>query len=281
MRTRSSRPVAPCTGVTGFGSRSPPGSAATPRRRRTGSARITLHDERHGAGIFVVRLRTRNGVIPAKVNKLVLVEFDGPRDELEAKYGITLPPSLAVLSRRGEHVYIRAPDGTVPGKFEIADSGVSWSGDGVLISAGSLHESGHVYAFVDPDAPLLEPDQELYEELRRLARKGGNSGPRVVAPGEPIHSPGRRPLHLLDQPAAGPAGARRRGDPADGARCQRALRPTPERRRGPRPGGGRRPSRRTTACRGRRRDGGGRDVSRRGSGREGAINIVITRETWG
>ena len=40
---------------------------------------------------------------------------------------------------------MRAPDGCPPGKFEIADSGISWSGDGVLISAGSLHESGHVY----------------------------------------------------------------------------------------------------------------------------------------
>ena len=64
----------------------------------------------------------------------------------------------------------------------------------MLISAGSLHETGHVYRFVDPEAPLLEPGRELYEELRRLARQGGNSGPRVVAPGEPIRSPGRRPF---------------------------------------------------------------------------------------
>ena len=46
---------------------------------------LALADERHGAGVFAVRLRTRNGVIPAKANNLVLVEFDGPRDELEAK----------------------------------------------------------------------------------------------------------------------------------------------------------------------------------------------------
>ncbi len=118
-------------------------------------------------------------MIPAKVNELVLVEFDGPRGELEAKYGFALPPSLAVVSRRGEHVYMRAPDGCQPGKFEIAESGISWSGDGVLISAGSLHESGHVYRFVDPNAPLLEPGQEVYEELRRLARRSGKSGRRV------------------------------------------------------------------------------------------------------
>ena len=154
---------------------------------------LVLADERHGAAIFKGRLRTRNGVIPAKVNGLVLVEFDGPRGELEAKYGIALPPSLAVVSRRGEHVYMRAPDGCQPGKFEIAESGISWSGDGVLISAGSLHESGHVYTFVNPNAPLLEPGQELYEELRRLARQSGKSGAACRRPrGEPIRSPGRR-----------------------------------------------------------------------------------------
>ncbi len=40
VRTRSSRPVAPCVGVTGFESRSPPGWAATRSRRRTGSATL-------------------------------------------------------------------------------------------------------------------------------------------------------------------------------------------------------------------------------------------------
>ena len=175
-------------GATGFGSRSPRDSAATRSRRRTGSGRSRSADERHGAGIFVVRLRTRNGVIPAKENELVLVEFDGPRDELEAKYGFALPPSLAVVSRRGEHVYLRAPDGCPPGKFEIADSGVSWSGDGVLISAGSLHESGHIYRFVDPEAPLLEPTADLYRgsasdreagrQLRPAGRRPGRADPQ-------------------------------------------------------------------------------------------------------
>ena len=59
-------------------------------------------------------------------------------------------------SRRGEHVYTRAPDGFPAGKFEIAESGISWSGDGVLIGAGSWHESGHIYDFVDPDAELAD-----------------------------------------------------------------------------------------------------------------------------
>ena len=181
------------------------------------------------------------------------------RGELEAKLRDRAPAEPGgALAARGARLPAR-PDGCPPGKFEIADSGVSWSGDGVLISAGSLHESGHVYRFVDPEAPLLEPGRELYEELRRLARQGGNSGPRVVAPGEPIRSPGRRPFifSISLQPARQGLGVEEILPMA--LRRQRALRPAPERRRGARPGRGRGPlgreaGRRTTRPRRRPRE---------------------------
>jgi hypothetical protein len=123
----------------------------------------------HAAGFYVERARTRNPIHPVRASDLVGVEIDGDEAELRAKHGLPeFPETVRVLSRRGAHVYLRPPEGRSPMKVEIAERKVTRSEDGVLIGAGSLHPSGHVYCY-NGRAEIAVCPVELYEALVRRA----------------------------------------------------------------------------------------------------------------
>jgi hypothetical protein len=105
-----------------------------------------LPDEEYAAGLFVERCRTRNPVVVASRSGLVLVEVDGALELLE-RFGIVLPETICVRSRRGWHFWFRPPEGRGPVKVQVSVDGVDVSSDGYLVMPPALHPSGHVYAY--------------------------------------------------------------------------------------------------------------------------------------
>jgi hypothetical protein len=152
-------------------------------------------DPENGAAIYVGRCRTRNPIHPVGVSNIFGIEFDGDEDELRAKFEIPeLPETVRVVSRRGRHHYYRPPAGRQPLKLEIAEEKVTCWDDGVLIGAGALHRSGHVYDYDgDGSREIADAPLELYEHLVRLAAETTTRFHEGLKADGPIREPGRRP----------------------------------------------------------------------------------------
>jgi hypothetical protein len=149
-------------------------------------------DPENAAAIYVGRCRTRNPIHPVSLSNVFGIDFDGPVDELRAKYEIPeLPDTVRVVTRRGEHVYLRPPEGRLSIKVEISEEKVTASEDGVLIGAGSLHRSGHVYEYESHRVIAVAP-LELYEHLVRLAAETATRFHVGLKADGPIKEPGRR-----------------------------------------------------------------------------------------
>jgi AAA domain len=99
------------------------------------------------AGFFKERARKRSPAVTAVASGFDLFEYDGDRDELDRKHGISrLPETLGWQSRRGPHRVFRTPPGEAPVKIQIDDNGVTVSSDGYLIAAPAWRaEHGVVY----------------------------------------------------------------------------------------------------------------------------------------
>ena len=80
-----------------------------------------LPGARGGRRLLHKKLATRNPVVPAVVNKLVLFDGDGaPLEELAAKHELVLPDDAwRVRTARGTHVYASAPPGCPGLKVEL------------------------------------------------------------------------------------------------------------------------------------------------------------------
>jgi hypothetical protein len=199
------------------------------------------------AGLYVERCRTRNPIVTASGSGLVLLEVDGEPDLLE-QFGIDLPETVQVASRRGLHFYLHPSEGRSPLKVQVSGEGVVVSGDGYLIGAGALHTSGHVYAYVgDPDVGIAELAAETYERLLVLGGEAQEHVRRTLEAGEALVEglrrdtlfdraragtprPRRGARHLLPtraQPAALLASAARSRSPHASARGDRASAAAP------------------------------------------------------
>ena len=160
------------------------------------------------AGFFTKKLATRNPVIPAVANKLVLFDFDGaPLEQLVAQYALGLPEGDAwrVPTARGTHLYRAAPPGHPGLKVELTSERVTVISDGYLLAPPGRHPSGLVYEFenVDVEAEDKRPpvlDEVLLERLRELAGGGRERVAMLLDSGEPI-DPGDRHTALMHHAA--------------------------------------------------------------------------------
>jgi Bifunctional DNA primase/polymerase, N-terminal len=138
------------------------------------------------AGLYVEQCRTRNPVVTASGSGLVLLEVDG-EPELLDRFGLVLPETVKVASRRGQHHYFRPPEGRPPLKVQVSADGVVVSSDGYLIGAGALHESGHVYRYVsDPDVGIATLAAETYERILELGGEVRENVRRTLEAGQPL-----------------------------------------------------------------------------------------------
>jgi hypothetical protein len=145
--------------------------AATPLPSEPGAA----------AGFFTTRLATRNAVIPAVGNGLVLWDGDGgPLDGLARRFGLELPAGAWRLRTPGggEHAYTSAPEGKPGLKVELTAERATVSLDGYLVGPGSLHPNGGRYPVFDGvdlgNGGVRPPpvSDELYERVRELGGQG-------------------------------------------------------------------------------------------------------------
>jgi hypothetical protein len=105
------------------------------------------------AGFFVARLKSRNPVIPAVANRLVLFDFDrAEMGELLERHGLVLPAGAwLVKTPNGMHAYLAAPEGRPGIKVEVTAERVTVSSDGYLIGPGGRHPDGGRYELVNVD----------------------------------------------------------------------------------------------------------------------------------
>lgn len=170
---------------------------AAKRCSRTGcaawkaAARLPEDDEA-AVAYFKTRARVRNPVVVASASNLVLVECDGP-DALLDKYGIRLPETVTVASKRGRHRYLRPPPGRKPLKVQISEDGVAVSTDGYLVGAGAVHSSGHhVYRYDGGTDEVAELPVETYNLIVRLGEQTREHEHRAFVVGDGVIPVGRR-----------------------------------------------------------------------------------------
>jgi hypothetical protein len=172
-------------------------------------------DEEAAAAYFKTRARVRNPAVVASASGLVLVELDGP-DELLTRFGINLPATVTVVSRRGRHRYYYPPPGRQPRKVQISEGGLIDSSDGYTIGAVALHKSGHVYYYDGGADTIATLPVDVYELIVRLGEETGEREARTFLAGDGEIPEGRRNdtiFHLaLEQVRAG----RQRGEILEG-----------------------------------------------------------------
>ncbi len=116
------------------------------------------------------------------------VDVDGPQgsaslQRLLAGNG-SLPETLTVITGRGKHFYFRAPSMSfVPCRTAFPLEGIDVRGDGgYSVVPPSVHQTGWVYTFINPDVPVAKPPAWLAQMLvkqrdsnSRTIRKGNRN----------------------------------------------------------------------------------------------------------
>jgi hypothetical protein len=115
----------------------------------------------------------RNVGIACKPSGLFVIDEDEqPLETLAAELGETLPVTYRVRTRRGWHWYFLAdPDGPLGNAAgglarlgaDVRGSGATYGG--YVVGAGSVHESGHVYAAEDERAPIVPLPGWLVDQI--------------------------------------------------------------------------------------------------------------------
>jgi Bifunctional DNA primase/polymerase, N-terminal/Helix-turn-helix domain len=138
----------------------------------------------HLAGIWERHPRANVGVL---LRGLTVLDADSRRGE-DALEELGLPPTTAVRTRRGVHLYFLG--GMTGGSTVLPDVELRGKGQGVL-GAGSIHPSGHEYAW--EVAPWEVSPVPLPAEVRAIARPAVEVLPGGIGP----VFPGGRSVHLL------------------------------------------------------------------------------------
>ncbi len=108
------------------------------------------------------------------------LDVDGPEgsaslESLSASYG-SLPETLSVATGRGKHFYFRTQAMTfVPNRVGFRLEGIDVRGDGgYTVVPPSVHQTGCVYTFINPDVPVAKPpawlSQMLFKQRENNAR---------------------------------------------------------------------------------------------------------------
>jgi hypothetical protein len=105
-----------------------------------------------------IGLRTGDGMF--------VIDPDGPEGAATVE-GMDLPPTLAVVTGNGRHLYFFAPEGVeIRNRARVAP-GLDVRGDGgYVIAPPSVHASGAVYEWVDQEAEIAEAPEWLVELVR-------------------------------------------------------------------------------------------------------------------
>ncbi|NKT03084.1 hypothetical protein GS508_22485 [Rhodococcus hoagii] len=107
----------------------------------------------------------RNIGIDCGRSDLVVLDEDaaGELERLSADHGVTIPATYTVITSRGRQLYFEAnPRYPIRNKVHLEGYAIDVRGDGgLVVAAGSVHESGHVYAAVDPHAPAAPLPDEI------------------------------------------------------------------------------------------------------------------------
>lgn len=138
---------------------------------------------------------------------------DGAFQQLVAACPEVEIETVQVGTADGMHWYYRLPDGVeIPSRNGTPFSGIDIRGQGgYVITTGSRHPSGHIYAFAagrDPEAVPIAPAPPA---LVALLRQPTAAGRRPVARGA-ARVPARIPADVLLQRALGPAVAGNRNE---------------------------------------------------------------------
>jgi hypothetical protein len=153
----------------------------------------------HGAGLFRRGL-THNPCVSLRASGLVGIDIDGEsgRDLAQRLVG-RFPPTVAVVTGRGHHLWFRAQTGNRHAKIELGHK-VTLVDDGYLVMPPALHHSGSVYRFPTGRAPwdieIAVLPGEIYRALANAADKPAAPSPGNVDDSSPVPQ-GERHRHLM------------------------------------------------------------------------------------
>jgi hypothetical protein len=123
------------------------------------------------------------GIVTGTISGIFVLDVDSEEANTNVqKRG--LPRTACVKTSRGYHYYFRLPDFTVPNRIKIL-TGVDIRGEGgYVVGAGSVHESGHVYVWLNSprDTPLAGAPEWLLDLISPQSPPGAPAAPAVHAP---------------------------------------------------------------------------------------------------
>lgn len=118
------------------------------------------------------RAGPRNIGVDAGRSGLLIVDEDAPGelDRAAAAVGASVPPTFAVRTAKGRHLYFRQPEDSAPygnGTGALRGYRIDVRGQGgYVVAPGSMHASGHEYRPVDPYLDVLPVPTWLAQLLR-------------------------------------------------------------------------------------------------------------------
>ncbi|WP_275425910.1 DUF3987 domain-containing protein [Occallatibacter savannae] len=111
------------------------------------------------------------GMATGEPSGVIVVDIDGLDGAAElsllAGNGYVLPQTLTVKTGRGKHLYFRRPVGkAIRNSAGKLGKGLDVRGEGgYVLTAGSVHPNGKIYAYEDPSAEIAEAPEWLLNRL--------------------------------------------------------------------------------------------------------------------
>jgi len=108
-----------------------------------------------GAGYLARRCESRNPAVVLRASGLIGLDIDGAAGtRLLQSLQLNLPPTIAVRTGGGAHLWYRPPAGAPASfvKVQLAEK-VTISKDGYFVCPPARHPKGHIYTFADGHAP--------------------------------------------------------------------------------------------------------------------------------
>lgn len=126
------------------------------------------------------------GLATGAVSGLWVLDIDGPEGEasfaqLVDEHDEELAETLMASTGKGYHLYWRMPQGAEQGRRIGVRPGIDIiGGQGYLVAPPSVHPSGRVYRWLNPEAVPLQAPQWLFDLQR--PRTASTGAPRIRAP---------------------------------------------------------------------------------------------------
>lgn len=137
------------------------------------------------------RVPDANIGISCGMSDLCVCDIDSAEGEAALESCGELPETLEAKTSKGRHLYMRGTSQSNNGILPRVDRK---SLGGYVVAPPSVHESGHVYEFSDPDVPVA-PAPSWFLELRPAAREDVSGEGKLYE--EPVFDEGKRNSGLL------------------------------------------------------------------------------------